>query len=152
MIGRKSTDVITVKDVPADEFIKCYADHLKKSNDLPLIENHFFIKTGHSREISPHDDDWFYTRAAALARKIYLRPNLGVGTLQHIYGKNGRNGHRRNHHTKGSGKIIRYILKRLEDIGILMRYNDPKNKGINVEEIDTTDENFPRIISPKGQK
>lgn len=31
MIGRKSTDKITVKDVPAEEFIKAYAEHLKKT-------------------------------------------------------------------------------------------------------------------------
>ena len=81
MIGRKPTDLITVKDVPADKFIRSYADHLKKTNEMKVIDNHYFIKTGFSREISPNDDDWFYTRAAALARKMYLRPSLGVGTL-----------------------------------------------------------------------
>ena len=74
------------------------------------MKNFYYIKTGHSREIVPHNEDWFYVRTAALARKIYLRPGLGVGTLKHIYGKNGRYGHSRNHHTKGSGKIIRYCL------------------------------------------
>ena len=31
MFGRKSTDTVTVKDVPASEFIKAYAEHLKKT-------------------------------------------------------------------------------------------------------------------------
>ena len=111
MIGRTHTDLITVKDVPAAAFIKAYAEHLKKSQKILPVDKHEYLKTGYSREISPHDEDWFYTRAAALARKMYLRPGLGVGALRHIFGKNGRNGHRRNHHTKGSGKVIRYALQ-----------------------------------------
>lgn len=31
MLGRKATDKITVRDVPAADFIKAYAEHLKKS-------------------------------------------------------------------------------------------------------------------------
>lgn len=40
MIGRKSKDSITVKDVPAHTFIVAYANHLKKSNkiNLPKVE------------------------------------------------------------------------------------------------------------------
>lgn len=51
------------------------------------MENGHYIKTGTTREIAPHSEDWFYTRSAALARKIFLRPCLGVKTLQHIFGK-----------------------------------------------------------------
>ena len=150
MIGRTSKDTITVKDVPASEFIAAYAEQLKKSNELTLMKGSFYIKTGFSREICPHDDDWFYTRAASLARKIYLRPGLGVKTLQHIYGKKGRFGHRRNHHTRGSGKVIRYILQQLEAVGILMKYNDKRNKNAPSEITEEGDDNYPRIITPKG--
>ena len=87
MIGRKSTDKITLRDVPADEFISALAEHLKKSQKVMPMENGHYIKTGCSRDVSPQDEDWFYTRCAALARKIFLRPCLGVGTLQHIFGK-----------------------------------------------------------------
>lgn len=34
MLGRKSTDFITVKDVPAHDFIVAYAQHLKKNNTI----------------------------------------------------------------------------------------------------------------------
>ena len=151
MFGRKSTDMITVKDVPASEFIKAYANHLKTSQKVTPMENAFFIKTGKSRELAPYDEDWFYVRAASLARKIYLRPELGVGTLQHIYGRKCRNGHRKKHAAKGSGKIIRYALQQLSDAGILMRYNDKRNHNAD-EDIDRDDKNYPRIITPKGQK
>ena len=69
------------KDVPAAEFIKALAQHLKTSRKVMPMENHYFIKTGFSREVSPQDEDWFYTRTAALARKIYLRPGLGIKNL-----------------------------------------------------------------------
>ena len=64
--------------------------------------------------MAPLDADWLYIRAAALARKVYLRGHLGVGTLQHIYGGKQRFGVRRNHHETSSGKIIRYCLQQLE--------------------------------------
>merc|ERR1712194_123180 len=34
MIGRKTTDSVTLKDVPCNDWIAAYADHLKKSNKL----------------------------------------------------------------------------------------------------------------------
>jgi hypothetical protein len=34
MLGRKPTDFITVKDVPAHDFIVAYAQHLKKNNTI----------------------------------------------------------------------------------------------------------------------
>lgn len=87
MLGRKATDKITVRDVPAPAFIKAYAEHLKKSQKVMTMENGHYVKTGTTREIAPHDENWFYTRCAALARKMFLRPCLGVKTLQHIFGK-----------------------------------------------------------------
>ena len=40
-----------------------------------------FVKTGKMKELAPSNPDWLYVRAAALARKIYLRGHLGVSTL-----------------------------------------------------------------------
>lgn len=152
MIGRTSKDFITVKDVPANEFIKAYAEHLKKTQKVIPMKNYFILKTGHSREISPVDQDWFYVRTAALARKLFLRPGLGVGTLQHIYGKKGNNGHRRKHHTKGSGKIIRYALQQLSEANILMKKNDKRNKSILPHLHEEDSACLPRIVTPEGQK
>lgn len=36
MIGRKNTDSVSVKDVPAHAFIAAYATYLKKANKLNL--------------------------------------------------------------------------------------------------------------------
>ena len=72
--------------------------------------------------MAPLDADWLYIRAAALARKVYLRGHLGVSTLQHIYGGKQRFGVRRNHHENSSGKIIRYCLQQLEVIKLIPKY------------------------------
>lgn len=152
MFGRSNTDSITLKDVPAEAFIEAYADHLKKTQKVIPMANHFHLKTGHSREIVPHNPDWFYIRTAALARKLFLRPGLGVGTLQHIFGRKKSNGHRKKHHSKGSGKVLRYSLKQLEEAQILMRYNDKRNHGVQLEMPRGKDLGYPRIITPEGQK
>lgn len=111
MIGRKEKDTITIKDVPAEAFIKAYAEQLKieqKVSPMPLDQ---FVKTGLAKDISPNNPDWFYIRAAALARKLALKPNTGVGRLQHIFGTSKRQGQGKNHHSTASGKVIRYALQ-----------------------------------------
>ena len=84
MLGRKTTDFVSLKDVPAEPWIKAYADYLKKSQKIALPEWVDLVKTGNGREVVPNDEDWFYVRAAAIVRKIYLRPQLGVGRMAHI--------------------------------------------------------------------
>ena len=149
MFGRTNKDFITVKDVPAEAFIKALANHLKSSQKVTPIENAEFIKTGFFKNISPNDEDWFYTRTAALARKIYLRPGLGVKNLQHIYGgKNRRTTRGKRHHAKGSGKVLRYALNQLLDANILMRYNDKRNNNYN--DNNHKDKNYPKILTPNG--
>lgn len=36
MLGKKAKDFITVKDVPAHDFIVAYAQHLKKNNTITV--------------------------------------------------------------------------------------------------------------------
>ena len=76
----------TVKDVPAEDFIVAYADYLKKNKKITVPQWTDYVKTGKLRELAPLNPDWMYIRTAALARKVYLRGNLGVSTLTHIYG------------------------------------------------------------------
>ncbi|KAF8740203.1 hypothetical protein HU200_013804 [Digitaria exilis] len=61
----------------------------------------------------------YYTRAASIARKIYLRQGIGVGGFQKIYGGRQRNGSRPPHFCKSSGAISRNILQQLQKMGII---------------------------------
>ena len=130
----------TVKDIPAGDFIKAYADFLKKNDRVEIPNWIEFVKTGTLKELSPEDPNWLYTRIAAVARKIYLRPHCGVGTLQHLFGGKKRFGTRKPHHSHAAGKILRYSLQQLEKLGVVSR--DKK----------CAEKKFARIITAAGQK
>nr|CAG8623038.1 8031_t:CDS:2 [Entrophospora candida] len=43
------------------------------------------VKTGPYKELAPYDPDWFYIRAASVARHIYLHSSVGVGALKKLH-------------------------------------------------------------------
>ena len=151
MLGRNQKDLITVKDVPASEFITAYAEHLKKTQKVLPMKNSHFIKTGHYKKVSPYNEDWFYMRAATLARMVYLRPEIGISTLRNVFGGRENNGNANYHHALASGKVLRYALQQLEDANVLMRLNDQRNKN-NQTLPDKKSKLLPRVITPEGQK
>merc|ERR1712224_987443 len=101
-IAQMSRRCTTVKDVPADAFIKKCADFLKRQPKFQVPKWADLVKTGHFKELAPYDEDWFYIRAASIARKIYLRPGCGIGALRHWYGGAHRRGTRTTTHSRGS--------------------------------------------------
>ena len=58
----------------------------------------------------------------------------------------------RKHHTKGSGKVIRYALHQLEQADFLMKLNDKRNKNVPNEIKKSDDTFYPRVVSYEGQK
>ncbi|CAL5444968.1 unnamed protein product [Camellia sinensis] len=116
----------TVKDVSPHEFVKAYAAHLKRSGKMELPHWTDIVKTAKFKELAPYDPDWYYIRAASMARKIYLRGGLGVGAFQRIYGGSQRNGSRPPHFCKSSGAIARHILQQLQNMNIV----DFDSKGV----------------------
>ncbi|KAF8037427.1 hypothetical protein BT93_B0354 [Corymbia citriodora subsp. variegata] len=114
-----ATPARTVKDVSPHEFVKAYAAHLKRSGKIELPHWTDIVKTAKFKELAPYDPDWYYIRAASMARKIYLRGGLGVGAFRRIYGGSQRNGSRPPHFCKSSGSIARHILQQLESMNII---------------------------------
>ena len=110
---------VTVKDVAPDRFIVSYAAHLKKSGKIDLPKWVDIVKTGKHKELAPYNPDWYYIRAASMARKIYLRGGIGVGAFKKIYGGAQRNGSKPSHFSTGSGSIARHILKQLEKVKVV---------------------------------
>lgn len=113
--------VSSIRDVSAAEFITAYSQHLKKSGKLTLPEWVDYVKTACGRELPPLDADWYYVRAASLARKVYLNQGIGVGALARWYGGSKRNGTKPQRHHSASRKIIRTILIQLEQLDILAK-------------------------------
>ncbi|KAF4397613.1 hypothetical protein G4B88_027353 [Cannabis sativa] len=77
------------------------------------------VKTAKFKELAPYDPDWYYIRAASVARKIYLRGGLGVGAFRRIYGGSKRNGSRPPHFCRSSGAVLRHILQQLANNNIV---------------------------------
>ncbi|KAJ4767850.1 40S ribosomal protein S19 [Rhynchospora pubera] len=77
------------------------------------------VKTARFKELAPYDPDWYYIRAASMARKIYLRHGIGVGGFQKIYGGRRRNGSCPPHFCKSSGAVARHILQQLKSMDII---------------------------------
>merc|ERR1712023_73921 len=153
MIGRKDGDMVTLKDVPAGKFIEAYADFLKKSNKIELPSWVDLVKTGHYHELAPYDDDWFYTRAAAIIRKLYIKPNYGVGRLANKFGGKERNGVARKHHAKDSRGVIRAAMQALEKAKLLTRYNDKSRKDFADDTRPSNDTKLNRrVVSDDGKK
>lgn len=78
-----------------------------------------YVKTATYKELGPLDNDWFYVRIAAVARRVYLRQGLGTGRLRESFGGASNNGARPEHHARASGNIIRKSLQALEKLGLV---------------------------------
>ena len=81
----------------------------------------------------PLDPDWYYVRAASLARKLYLNHGLGVGALAHWYGKTTAKRNMPQKHHTASRKVIRHILAQLEELGIVEKIDKAGGRGLTAE-------------------
>ncbi|KAJ3188263.1 40S ribosomal protein S19 [Gaertneriomyces sp. JEL0708] len=131
-----SSGGVTVKDVSSHAFVKAYAAYLKRTGKLEVPKWVDLVKTAPYKELAPYDQDWFYVRAASVARHIYLRRGVGVGALKKNYSGRQNRGSRPHHHAESSGSVARKVMQALEKIKVLEK--DPENGG--------------RRISPDGQK
>ncbi|TQN66216.1 40S ribosomal protein S19 [Colletotrichum shisoi] len=103
----------------AQKFINAYAAFLKRQGKLPIPGWVDIVKTGPAKELPPQNIDWFYVRAASVARHIYLRKTVGVGRLRKVHGSAKNRGVRPSHHVDASGSVDRKIVQALEKIGVL---------------------------------
>ncbi|KAF9510982.1 hypothetical protein BS47DRAFT_1319357 [Hydnum rufescens UP504] len=113
-----------VRDISADAFIDAYASHLKRSGKLEVPTWVDLVKTGSYKELAPYDPDWYYIRAAAVARHIYLRKHVGIGALTKLHGGRNRRGNRPSHHHDSSASVQRKVCQSLEKIGVLEKAPD----------------------------
>merc|ERR1712151_1397077 len=111
--------VKTVKDVKADKFIAAFAQHLKRQGRFEIPKWADVVKTSTAKELPPSNPDWLYVRAASMVRKIYIRGGCGVGGFRKVYGGQKRRGTCKKVFSKGYGKIIRYIMQQLEEMGLV---------------------------------
>ncbi len=115
---------VKVLDVEANLFIKRTAEKLKPLIKIPEWAK--YVKTSAGSERPPEQPDWWYYRAASILRKIYLKGIVGVERLRKSYKRKKKHKAYPAKVFKGSGKIIREILKQLEQVGLVCKVEKPK--------------------------
>ena len=111
--------MVTVYDVPAEKLILKVSEKLKENDKIVPPEWAEFAKTGIHTERAPVQQDWWYTRAASIMRKLYVKGPMGTSKLAGEYvGINDR-GCKPNKAVKGSRNIVRKCLIQLQDAGLL---------------------------------
>jgi small subunit ribosomal protein S19e len=110
----------TVYDVPADHIIRRTAEELKKRKEISPPAWAAFAKTGVHKEMPPEDPDWWFIRAAAVLRRVYVDGPLGVERMRSFYGGNKNRGSKPNAFRKGSGSVLRKSLQQLEAAGLII--------------------------------
>jgi small subunit ribosomal protein S19e len=110
---------MNIREVPAGKLIAKSAERLKGMEAVKPPEWSRFVKTGAHNERVPQQDDWWFTRAAAVLRKVGLEGAIGVERLRKEYGGRKNRGHKPERKGKASGAVIRNVLKQLEAAGLL---------------------------------
>ncbi|KAF1990369.1 40S ribosomal protein S19-B [Aulographum hederae CBS 113979] len=123
---------VSVRDVDAQKFIENYASFLKRQGKLPIPGYVDTVKTGHAKELPPQSPDWFYIRAASVARNCYLHKSVGVGRLARVHGSVKNRGSRPNHHVDGSRSVNRKVMQALEQIGVIEKDEEKGGRRITV--------------------
>ena len=128
--------MVTVYDVPAEKLILKVSEKLKENDKIVPPEWAEFAKTGIHTGRAPVQQDWWYTRAASIMRKLYVKGPMGTSKLAGEYGGFNDRGCKPNKAVKGSRNIVRKCLIQLQDAGLLEATQDKQG----------------RKISPAGQK
>ncbi len=123
----------TAYDVPANKLIDEMASDLRENVKLGRPEWALYVKTGAHKERKPDDPNWWWTRAASVLRRIYVEGPVGVQRLRTFYGGRKNRGVKPEEFRRASGKVIRTLLKELDDAG----FTESGKKG--------------RKITPKGK-
>ena len=136
MIGASTgSKGVNVRDVAANAYIETLSKFFETNRLFEAPKWADLVKTGHLKQMPPCFINWWYTRAAAVARTVYLHPGTSVQYLRNKFGGNKNYGASPKHFAQASGKIVRTMLKQLEEIGYVKK-----------------DEKGGRVITPKGQK
>jgi small subunit ribosomal protein S19e len=122
--------------VNPNELINKAAEELKKQKLVEPTEWSKFVKTGHSKQRLPDNDDWWYYRSAAILRSIAKLGPIGTQKLRTKYGSKKNRGHKPEKFFEASGSIIRKILQQLEKSELIKQAERGVHKG--------------RVITPKG--
>lgn len=111
--------MVTLYDVRPVDFGEELKEELKDVEEIEQPDWSHFVKTSSAKERPPEQEDWWYSRAAAILRKIYINGPLGVNSLRREFSDAKEKGSQPEYRQLASGKIIRSLLQQLEDADLL---------------------------------
>ena len=115
-----------IRTIEANKYNTLLAIALKEVKEFQKPEWANFVKTSVHKKRPTTDDDFWFNRSASILRQIYLRGIVGVQRLRTRYGGRKERGQRPLEFRKGSGKIIRTILKQAEEAGFVEKIKGKK--------------------------
>ena len=114
----------TAFDVPPNKLIPKIADELRKLETIKAPEGAAYVKTGRHTEKSPMEEGWWYTRSAAMLRKIYIEGPIGTTRLAAMYGGTADRGSKPDKAVRGSRSISRHTVQQLEKSQLIHKEKD----------------------------
>ncbi len=121
--------MVDVNKAPIDKLINNLKEELKNKKEINPPKWANFAKTGAHKERPPTEEDWWYTRVAAILISVAKLGPIGVGKLRVKYGGKKRRGHKPPRFYKGSGNVIRKGLQQLETAGLIKNKDTGVHKG-----------------------
>ncbi len=118
-----------VQNIKPNELIEKITKELKKIPEIKPPEWAAFVKTGVNKQRPPLQNDWWYVRAAAILRTVYIKGPIGVNKLRTKYGGKKNMGYKPDKVHKSSGNIIRKTLQQLQKAGFLIEEKKGIHKG-----------------------
>ncbi|MCH8907147.1 MAG: 30S ribosomal protein S19e [Candidatus Heimdallarchaeota archaeon] len=128
----------TAYDVSVIKLIDVMTKELKAMPEIVPPPWAPFVKTGVDKELPPENPDWWYVRASAVLRKIYVKGPLGTRRLKSYYGGKKNRGAKQEKARSGSGNIIRKILQQLEKARLVVTV--PAGRQITAKGMSFVDE------------
>ena len=125
-------------DINQQGLVTALATELKRQHVVMPPDWASYAKTGHHRERTPANDDWWYMRAASVLRTVYLRGPIGTEKLRVRYGGRKNRGVAPDKFFPAGGNHLRKILQQLETAKLIKQEAKGVHKG--------------RIITPLGRK
>ena len=124
------------------------AAFFKEKNIIKLPKYSTMVKSSKANDCEPICPDYFYYKAAAICRKLYLTKskNLGVGSLRSMFGKKQRRGSQPPKTFKAGGKIIRDIVIQLKAAKYVENFGAKKD-----ENNESTDNNYGLHLTKTGR-
>lgn len=115
-----------IRTIEPGKYNKLLAAALKNEEEFKKPEWIDFVRTGTNKMRPTAEEDFWYKRAAAILRQIYIKKIVGVQRLRTRFGGRKKRGMPPAEFRRAGGKIIRVILQQAESAGLLEKAKGKK--------------------------